>query len=150
MTAGHLNHLLPRLRPLDVEEILGASRYTTISAWAQSRVAMPGVAWTVLADGWPVWCGGVLEGAVRGIGALWLVGARGCERHVKHALRVWRVIVCDGGFRRLECKVYAGNEKANEFARRIGFKLEGTLAGYSLRGEDVNQYGMLIGGTNGR
>ncbi len=144
MTAGHITHLLPRLRPRDVEEILGASRHPTLASWAHSRVAGPGVAWTLLVDGWPVLIGGVLEGAVRGIGAVWLVGAKGCERHVKHALRVWRLIVSDGGYRRLEAKVYAQNEKANEFARRVGFKFEGTLAGYSLRGEDVNQYGKVL------
>lgn len=150
MAAGHLTHILPRLRIRDVAEILHASRHATLASWAHSRVASPGVSWTLLVDGSPVWIGGVLEGAVRGIGALWLVGVRGCERRVKHVLRVWRVIVTDGGYRRLECKVYAANEKANTFALRAGFKFEGTLAGYGMKGEDLNQYGMKIGGANGR
>lgn len=150
LALSDLMQLLPRMRPRDVEEILGASRHSTLESWAMSRVESPGNAWTLLVNGQPVWCGGVLEGAVRGIGALWMVGARGCERYVKHVLRTWRVIIKDGGFRRLECKVYAGNEKANTFAQRAGFQLEGTLRGYSTGGEDVNQYGMLIGGPNGR
>lgn len=149
MTASHLESLLPRLRGQDLREILGASRHETLQSWAAAKVASAGVSLTVLVDGVPMICGGVLEGAVRGIGVLWMVGARGCERHIKHVLRVWRVILKEGGFRRLECKCYAGNEKANEFARRAGLRFEGGLTGYALDGSTLNQYG-LTGGQHGR
>ena len=148
MTASHLESLLPRLREADVREILGASRHPTMQSWAAAKVASAGVSLTLLVDGVPMICGGVLEGAVRGIGVLWLVGARGCERHIKHVLRVWRAIREEGGYRRLECKCYAGNEKANEFAQRAGLRFEGRLEGYALDGSDLNQYG--LGGQHGR
>jgi hypothetical protein len=143
LTLAHMTSILPRLRPIDVEEILGGTRHPSLEAWARSRVEIPGVAWAVLVDGVPMWCVGVLEGAVRGIGAMWLVGARGCEPYVKHVMRIVRVILSDGGFRRVECKCYADNDAANRFAMRFGFKFEGTLRGYSLQGKDINQYGVL-------
>lgn len=150
MTASHLFDILPRLRERDAAEILDASRFPTLEAWARSRIEGAGVSWAVLADGVPVWCGGVLEGAVRGIGAMWLVGAKGCEPFVMYAIRVWQTIFQHGGFRRLECKCFAANEQANRFARICGLSPEGTLRGYALSGADINQYGRVIGGANGR
>jgi len=148
MTADHLLSILPKMRERDRFEILNASRYPSLSAWAKSRVEAPGVSWTLLVNGVPVWCGGVLDGAVEGIGALWLVGTNEAARYAKHVLRVWKVIRQVGGYRRLECKCYADNVTANKFAERVGFRLEGTLRGYGLGGEDLNQYG--IGGQHGR
>lgn len=141
--------LLPRLRARDVAEILAASRFSSLEEWARSRLMGPGVAWTLLVSGVPVWCGGVLDGAVRGIGALWIVGSDEAGRYVKHVLRVWRQVKA-AGYRRLECKCYADNEPANRLAVRAGFLYEGTLRGFGVNGEDVNQYGLLTGDNNGR
>lgn len=149
LTLDHLFSILPRLRESDAREVLSGSRYSSLVAWARSRVEAPGVAWAYLVRGTPMLCGGVIEGAVRGIGALWFVGAEGCERHIKHVLRAWRAIVAAGGYRRLEAKCFTGNIAANRFAARVGFQLEGTLRGYGSAGEDVNQYGMVFPETTG-
>lgn len=150
MTSAHIIDLMPRLRARDVHELTGLMREATLVDFAARRAQAPGLAWTLMVDGVPMWCGGALEGVVAGTGALWLLGAVGCELYVKHLLRVWRLMLVHGGFRRLECKCYADNEAANRFALRAGFSLEGTLRGYTVRGEDVNQYGMVLGGDDGR
>lgn len=150
MTASHLISLMPRLRARDVYELRGLMREGTLDEFAARRSIASGLSWTLMVNGLPVWCGGVLDGVSRGIGAFWLLGADGCERYAKHLMRVWRVILDHGGYRRLECKCYADNELANRFARRIGFELEGTLRAYTLRGEDVNQYGLVLEVPHGR
>lgn len=149
MTPEHLVDILPRLREVDARELMDGSRHETLLSWAHSRVNAAGAAFTVLQDERPMWCGGVLEGAVSGIGAMWLVGAKGCEPLVMYAYRVWQVIVAEGGYRRLECKCFADNEPANRFAKIMGLAFEGTLRGFGLSGADMNQYGM-VGGSNGR
>lgn len=129
-----------------MHELRGIVREPSLGEWAARRAVAPGLSWTLLVGGIPMLCGGVLEGVARGIGAIWMVGAVGCERYIKHVLRVWRLVLIHGGFRRIECKCYADNLPANRFAVRAGFVLEGTLRAFTVRGEDVNQYGMVCHG----
>jgi RimJ/RimL family protein N-acetyltransferase len=150
MTLEHILALLPRIRACDAYEILAASRYRTLEDWARSRLDIPGCAFSALEGDVVQACGGVLEGPVAGIGALWLVGSERLQSVAKHVLRVWRAIRDHGGFRRLECKCYAANDVANRFALRLGFTFEGTLRGYTLEGGELNQYGLVVGGTHGR
>ncbi len=151
MRLEHILSMLPRIRARDAHEILSATRYRTLEDWARSRLDIPGCAFAALDEAGEVQaCGGVLEGAVDGIGAVWLVGTEQLGRVAKHVLRVWRAIFEVGGFRRLECKCFAANEIANRFATRLGFVYEGTLCGYTREGRDVHQYGLLIGGAHGR
>lgn len=149
MTSDHILSMVPRLRARDVHELTGIIR-GSLEDWARSRLTGTGIAYALVHRG-EVWiCGGVLEGAVRGVGAIWFVCAEGWEHYVRHLLVMWRLVQEHAGFRRIEAKCYADNEVANRFALHTGFRFEGTLRGYTVRGEDVNQYGKLIGGSNGR
>ena len=144
MSPAHLMAIVETLRARDVDELRASVREATLQEWAAKRSLAPGLSWTVMVDGVPMWCGGVLEGVVRGIGTMWLVGAKGCERYVKHAMRIFRIIVKHGGFRRIECKCFADNESANRYALHIGFTLEGCLKAWAADGRDINQYGMVL------
>ena len=144
MTEDHILDLLPRIRQRDVHELTGLMR-ESLEDWARSRARDPGVHYSVWHNGKVVACGGVLEGIVSGIGVGWAIAAEGWWRAYNDALNLWTMFVKHGGYRRLECKCYVDNEPANRFALKLGFMLEGCLRAYSLRGEDINQYGIVLG-----
>lgn len=145
LTEEHMLKILPRLRERDLHELAGVLR-DPLEQWAAQRVRDPGVHYAFLYDGEVVAVGGVLEGAAPGVGSGWALAVDGWWRVLEQAMHVWSLFIKHGGYRRLECRCYADNEKANSFARRLGFKLEGTLKSFTVRGEDINQYGMVIGG----
>jgi len=145
MTEAHIIDLLPRLRARDVHELGGVLREPIVD-WARKRAHEPGVRYAFLHDGQVVACGGVLEGAAPGIGAAWGIATEGWWRVLDVAMHVWGMIIDHGGYRRLECRCYADNVPANRFAIHVGFSLEGRLRSFTSRGEDLNQYGMVIGG----
>ncbi len=95
--------------------------------------ASAGPAWTLLAHGWPVVCGGVVR-FWPGVGELWCwtgedVGpwsvafARLARRSVEELLG-------GGGFHRLQAHVRENDRAAARFAEFLGLTLEGRCAGF--------------------
>jgi hypothetical protein len=140
MTEAHIIDLMPRLRARDRYEMDGVVR-EPLESWAAKRARDPGLAWSLIEDGMVLGVGGILD-AGRATGALWLLFADGWERHIRLVLGAWKIILSHGIYDRLECKCYADNEVANRFAVKQGFTLEKVLPAFTIRGEDVNQYGM--------
>lgn len=140
MTEAHIVDLMPRLRARDRYEMEGVVR-EPLEAWAKQRVRSQGMAWSLVEAGVVLGVGGILD-VGRATGAIWLLFADGWLRHVRRVLGAWEIIRTSGAYDRLECKCYADNEAANSFAVKQGFTLERVLPAFTLRGEDVNQYGM--------
>lgn len=144
LTPEHMLDILPRVRPRDRHELLGFVPEEHLKAWAVARAKYPGVGYTFALNGEVVGVGGVLEGPVPGIGVSWGLCTDRWVAMFSDLMQVWSVVVEHGGYRRLECKCYADNPGANALAKRMGYRFEGCLRGYTLRGEDINQYGMVF------
>lgn len=144
MTEAHIISLMPRLRERDVHEVRGIARQETLEEFARERARAVGAHWSLIEDGIVLGCGGILAGATYGSGLMWLLFADGWTRHLMLLARAWRMIKEYGDYRRLEAKCYADNPVACKFVEHCGFEREGVLKSYSVRGEDVVQYGLVL------
>jgi hypothetical protein len=95
--------------------------------------AAAGPAWTLLAQGWPLACGG----AVRfwpGVGELWCwAGVEAASFGVpfaRLAREQVRELFCAHGFHRTQAHVREDDDRAQRFARFLGLELEGRCPGY--------------------
>jgi hypothetical protein len=131
LTAAMLVSLARRIDPEHRAELLRT--YPNLTAWARSRLSLPGSAWACIVGGEVVF---ILGLATYGAGAwVWLAGAKGWARYVKHAGHLWRSVMATGLYKKYICDVRADNLPARHFAEYAGFKV------IEQRG-DVVYYGM--------
>lgn len=109
--------LLPHLSARDRSEI--KRTHPDLELWALDRCTLPGNAWALMTHHDVQVIGGVVSS--RDTGTLWLAGRSGWTRHAKTVLKIFREIRA-AGFRRLECKAYLDNPRAQRFAERAGFE----------------------------
>ncbi len=113
-----------RVCPTHRADILSGHR--TEEDWARSRVELPGVAWAFVQEN-PVVIGGVLGDGP--IGMIWIAGCDGWTRYVKHVLRMWKVLVSSGLYKRYICEVHEFDHIARRFVERVGFTELGASGG---------------------
>ena len=122
--------ILPHLSARDSSEIRRTQ--PDLEKWAMGRCMLPGMAVAIIAGGEVQAIGGVVD--CNGVGTLWLAGREGWTRYVKHVLRVFREIQL-AGFKRMECKAYLDNARAQRFVERLGFArigVKGNLVHYGM------------------
>jgi hypothetical protein len=116
--------MVPRLCQRHREEILRT--HASLEKWARGRAALGGYALVV--DGEVQVIGGVTPD-----GTLWIAGAMGWERYLKHVLRVFRA--AREVYPALRCQCYADNYAAQHLVERLGFergRVENGLVEYAL------------------
>jgi len=103
-----------------------------------------GPAWTVVAGGEAIACGGVVR-FWPGVGECWCWAGAGVDRWPVAFARLVRGVVqglCrEHGFHRLQIHVRADDERANRFASHLGFTLEGRCPGFGADRSTHNLYG---------
>lgn len=93
--------------------------YTSVWQWARSRIELPGMAWACIHQR-TVWAAGILSDGP--VGILWIGGVDGWTRHVKHAIKLCRLVFASGVHRHYACKVYESDRVSCRFAERLGFR----------------------------
>ncbi len=92
-----------------------------------------GPAWTVLAGSTPIACGGVVR-FWPGVGECWCWAGLGVDVQPVAFARLAGLLldglVREQRFHRLQAHVRADDERANRFARHLGFTLEGSCPGF--------------------
>lgn len=92
-----------------------------------------GPAWTLMADGWPLACGGVVR-FWPGVGELWCWSGAELGRWSQAFARLsWRFVeelLNEEGFHRLQAHVRENDTTAGRFAEFLGLTLEGRCPGY--------------------
>ncbi len=105
----------------------------------ESRIA-DNPAWTLLYQGRPVACGGVIE-LWPGVGEVWLtINPLIAERTLtlfRQMVRKRRELVEDFGFNRLQAVIRADFMHGRRLALRFGFRCEGYLHAYLPDGSDA-------------
>lgn len=97
----------------------------------------PGDGWTVVHDGLPLCCGGLVE-VWTGRAYAWAYLDRDCGPHLLGMTRVIRSLLDRSGFRRIEMAVDADFEAGCRWARLLGFKHENLAAKYMPHGGDAH------------
>lgn len=111
----------------------------------EMRVAMSAPmgddAWTVLADGKPVACGGLLK-VWEGRAYAWALLGVDARRYLKSITKAARRGIETGGFRRVEMAVQEGFPEGQHWARLLGFTLETPepMRAYLPNGRDAYLY----------
>jgi len=104
-----------------------------------------GPAWTVLDNaGAPLACGGVVR-FWPGVGECWCWAGAGVDlaavAFARLARRIVESLAREHGFHRLQAHVRADDERANRFARHLGFTLEGSCPGFGPDQSTHHLYG---------
>lgn len=108
--------------------------------WACQRALASGLAFTVLDDLFqPVACFGFVD-EMKGVSMAWLVAKPGWCRYVKSMARAFKLIVRDGGYRRIQAFVQPDRPSAKKFLLWLGFKLDGPLPKLGVDGSSMDLY----------
>ncbi len=125
------------------EQDIWLSAYPDWDKWAEGW-EKGGPSFTLLCDGVPVACGGViLIGWQRG--EAWLLLSTLFYRHVKECYRLIKQKIMEiqraHALRRIQALVSPDLEKAQRLMEHLGFANEGLLKRYGPRGEDLLMFG---------
>jgi RimJ/RimL family protein N-acetyltransferase len=128
------------------ERDIWLSAYPDWDKWAEGW-KKAGPAFTLLCDGQPVICGGILMmGWQRG--QAWILPSTLFCKHVKQSYRLIKQKMMDiqraYDLRRIEALVEPGFEAGKRFMEHLGFTNEGLLKRYGPRGEDMFMYGRVF------
>ncbi len=105
-----------------------------------------GPALTGRVDGNILACGGmVIERP--GLGNIWLVPSVHVQTHRKSfhktVLRLFGKVLDNYSTRRIQASVLKGSAVDVRWIRRLGFRFEGTMAGFGANGEDYDLYALV-------
>lgn len=124
----------------DVREFELACGDVDRQRWACERALAPGLAFAILdGNGMPVACCGALEEA-QGRCTIWLVRTERWRCYVKTIAKVFRLVVKEGGYRRIQAMARPGRPGAAKFLKWLGFKLDGPLPAMCADGGPMELY----------
>jgi hypothetical protein len=113
---------------------------------AASHFLRGGPSWVVVADGEPIVIAG-FDMVRDGVWQDWLLSTPvAWERHWRPVTRLARHVMdfmLQGPARRLQCVSLASRIHAHRWYRPLGLRLEGTLSGYGVNGEDALMFSRL-------
>lgn len=140
MEPWHLISVVMHLRDEDVEEQALVEPDIDRQIWACKRALAPGLGYTVAdSSGRPVACFGFLDDGQNRATA-WLVATPDWCRHVKSIYKATKIIMREGGYRRIQAFVRPERHGAEKFLKWLGFKLDGPLPGMRADGGPMNLY----------
>lgn len=128
-----------RMRQEDAHCLHAISDGIDAEQFAINHFQHPGPAWTLVQDGEPVAIGGVRL-PVPWCGVVWMVCTdRMTPQAYKKLMRHGRIVLANASrrLRRVECHVLSTWGKAEVFARRMGFELEGVRRNAGRDGQDI-------------
>lgn len=106
---------------------------------AQDLADAPGVAWSAVDGDEVIACAGILE-LHEARGMAWAMLSDRALRQFKTIHRVVSQVVRAAPWRRIEMTVDAQHQAAQEWAERLGFKMEGRMTAYTVDGRDCLLY----------
>lgn len=145
LTLTDAMYVSSRMRERDAKCIFALSGCSSPDIFAVSRWQSDGPAWALIEDDYPVAIFG-LSKSTPWVAAAWLVTTREMSgQSWRKLIRHCRIVVGNlgsVGIKRVEASVLDGWSEAGEFAKRLGFELEGTRRAAGQNGEDVHMYAL--------
>jgi hypothetical protein len=112
---------------------------------AEAGTDPSGDAWTCIADGVPIACGGLVE-LWRGRAAAWSVISADAGPHMLGIVRAVKAQILRSGFRRVELAADAAFAPGCRLAELLGFEFECLARGYLPNGRDARLYAKVTHG----
>lgn len=134
----HLMSVVMRAREEDLVDMIlvdGIDR----QRWACRVALQDGLAFTVMGKDGPVACFGFAEEA-RGVSMAWMIATPDWCRYVKSVARTFKMVVKEGGYRRIQAMVKPGRPGVEKFLLWLGFHLDGPLPKMCSDGSPMDLY----------
>ena len=144
MEPWHLMHVAMRARDEDVVDFLafGIGDSRARQKWACQRALDPGLAVAVLdASGEPRVCFGAFD-TMPGVATAWLASID-LAPHGRACLRAWRMLVREGGWRRIQAHVLRERLPAHDLVEWLGFGFEVDIPGVRVDNGIISQYAIV-------
>lgn len=139
MQPWELMSVVMRARDEDISEMAlvdGLDR----QRWACRMALEPGLAFTVTdREGKPVACIG-FTGEANGIWTGWMVAAPEWCHQLKSIAKLWKIVLKESGYRRIQTLVTPGRPGAEKFLRWLGFERDGSLPKMKSDGSPMDLY----------
>ena len=140
MQPWHLLSVVMHMREGDAVEFDLLSSGLDRQRWACRRALEPGLAFAVTdSKGMPVACFGFLDEA-EGRCTAWLMATPDWCRHVKSIAKAFKVVVREGGYRRIQAFVRPGRPGAEKFLKWLGFNRDAPLPKMCADGSPMDLY----------
>jgi hypothetical protein len=133
------------MNPEHLDRLLAASPSILAAELHRSYFSVGSVSLCLVADGQPVFAGGIVNLAWRR-GEVWILPTAFFRQHVKTCFRAMRqclpAMVSGGGFRRLQATCVKGSPA--EWLRVFGFAFEGEMRAFGPNGEDCRMFSRIF------